>query len=156
LADVHKALGAGGDQFRRLLQIRGNSEVAREMVERSERQDAKLRFCPGQRRGRGAYCPITAADDQYWVAPLADGLGADLAVASRDQLDLTIDPRRIERFLHLIRDLLIRGDRAAAAVEQDRNRHARLARRADAESRELVTVRIAKIGAVEGARPFVA
>src|SRR6185369_14598175 len=94
LADVHKAFGAGGDQFRRLLQIRGNSEVAREMVERSERQDAKLRFCPGQRRGRGAYCPITAADDQYWVAPLADGLGADLAVASRDQLDLTIDPRR--------------------------------------------------------------
>ena len=103
--------------------LAGILEVAGEMVERAERQDAERRPGPNQRRGGGADRSVPAADDDQGVAAIGDRLAPWLVVAALNELDLRLDAGALERRPHIVRDLFVRGDRTAAAVEEDRNRH---------------------------------
>ena len=98
---------AARDQLRRLVELGRNAEVAREMVERAERQDAERRLGPDQRRGRRADRAVAAADDQQLVAALGDRPAARRAVAAVDQLDLGVDARLLQRLATLSADLRV-------------------------------------------------
>ena len=144
-----RAVAAARNHLRRFVEVRGNAEVAREMIERSQGQDAEDGVGAHQRRGGGADRPVAAADDQQRVATLRNRLAAHRAIAALDKLDLTIHAGLGQRRRDLVGDFRIRRDRSAAAVEQDGRRHLGGLRRADAESGELVAVEVAEIGAVE-------
>ncbi len=118
LTKVDAALAAGGDDLGRFLEIEWNAEIAREMVERAERQDAERRLGAGERRGGRGDRAVAAADDQQWVAALGDGAGAHLALAAVDQLDLGADTGGSERRADLLVNRGVRRRRAAAAVDQ--------------------------------------
>ena len=49
-----RALVPVGDHRRRFVEVERNAEIAREMVERAERQDAERGLGPGKRAGGGA------------------------------------------------------------------------------------------------------
>ena len=68
--DVDAPLGARRDQLRRRRKLRRDRKVAREVIERPERQDAEPRLGPGQSGGSGADRAVAAADDDQRVPAL--------------------------------------------------------------------------------------
>ena len=119
LGDVDPPLGAGGDQRRRFVEVGRNAEIAGEMVERAERQDAEPGRAVRDRAGGGADGPVAAADDQQRIAALDDRPAAHLGLAAVDHLDFGLDAGPAERRLDLGRDLVVGGRRTATAIDQD-------------------------------------
>ena len=102
LGNVDAALLAGGDQFRRFVEIGRDAEVAREMVERAEGKDTKRGVRADECRGRGADRPVATADDDQLVATFGDRLGANLAIAAVDELDVRVDAGGFQRRGNLV------------------------------------------------------
>ena len=69
LGDIDAALVAGSDDRRRLGKVEGNAEIAGEMVERAERQQAHRRLAAGQRAGDRAHRPVAAGGDDQLGTP---------------------------------------------------------------------------------------
>jgi len=110
---------ARGNQGRGIFELGRDAKVAREMVERSQRQDAERSLAADQRRRRRADRPVAAADHHQSVAALGDGLRPHFAFAAVDQLDFGIDARGLERGRDCFRNVGIARRRAALAIHQD-------------------------------------
>ena len=121
LGHVHASLWPLADQLRRILQLGGDAEVAREMVQRTQRQDPEQGLGPDQRRCRRADRAVAAADHHQLLAPFGNRSAAHGAVAARDQLDFCVDTHVMKRLCDFVADLRVGGDGAAAAIQQSNN-----------------------------------
>ena len=106
-----------GDELHCIFQVRGNAEVAGEMVERAERQDPKRSLRPDERGSRGADRSVPTADNEQRIAAFGDSLGTDIAISAVDQLDLGVDASMLERLDHLGARLWIARHSPASAVQ---------------------------------------
>ncbi len=105
----------------RLVEIGRNAEIARKMVEGSERQDPKNGFRSGKRRGCRADRPVAATDDQQRISSFSNSAAANGAVAATAELDFSVQPHRPESVADSIGEAFISRNCAAAAVEQNYN-----------------------------------
>ena len=102
------------------LEISRNAEIAREMVERSKRQDAQHGIRSGERRGCRADRPVTAANDQQRVAALGNRAASHRAVAATETSSTsTSSPTDLSALRGRVGRLGIGRDSAAAAIEED-------------------------------------
>jgi hypothetical protein len=81
----------GDDRLYRRLEVQRNAEILREMVQRSERQDAESCPGPGQGRCHGADRAVTSAGDDQGRALLQRAARRLANLTAGDQGDSGLD-----------------------------------------------------------------
>ncbi len=82
LTDVDLLVRSARDQPRGFVEVGRNAKVAREMIERAEREDSEQRLGPDDSRGGGADRPVSATDDDQSIAAFGDRTATHRAVAA--------------------------------------------------------------------------
>ena len=97
LADVDRPRSPAGDLGGRFGEVGGHAEVAREMVERPEWEDAERGLAPGQRPGGRADRAVAAAGDDQRRAALDRRLRPAGDLVAFEPFGLAVDAGAVER-----------------------------------------------------------